>query len=300
MKKVIFKGAGVALITPFDLNNNVNFEKLDELIEYQIAHGSDAIIICGTTGEASTLTDSEHTEIIKRTLEKVNNRVPVIAGTGGNDTKHVLELSKKAEDMGVNGLLIVTPYYNKTSQKGLIKHYTTIADSVNIPIILYDVPSRTGMTINPETCKILSDHPNIVAIKDATGNLAKMAEIISLCGDNLQLYSGNDDIITASMSIGAIGVISVLSNINPELVRDITHAALANDFNLSRELQLNNLKVINKLFCDVSPIPVKEALNMMGFNVGICRGPLCELSEQNHKELEDTLLEYRFIRDKEM
>ena len=296
MKKNIFRGSGVALITPFDENNNINYDKLDELIEYQIENKTDAIIVCGTTGESATLTDEEQSEVIKKTLEKVNKRIPVIAGTGTNDTEHTIKLSKNAEALGVDGLLIVTPYYNKTSQKGLIEHYTKIADSVNIPIILYDVPSRTGMTISPETSKILSNHPNIVALKDATGDFSKLSEIMSLCKDNLQIYSGNDDVITPTISLGGIGVISVLSNINPKLTHNIVHSALNNDFKLSKELQLNNLKLINKLFCDINPIPVKEALNMMGFQVGDCRLPLYKLSEKEHNELKETLKEYGLIK----
>ena len=299
MKKNVFKGAGVALVTPFDSDNNVDFVKLEDLIEFQIKSGTDAIIVCGTTGESSTLSDNEHFEIIKRTLKKVNNRIPVIAGAGSNNTMHAIKLSRQAESLGVDGLLIVTPYYNKTSQEGLIKHYFAIADSVNIPIILYDVPSRTGVTINPTTCKELSKHPNIVALKDATGNLSKLGETISLCGSALQIYSGNDDLITASMSLGAIGAISVLSNINPKLVCDITRLALEGDFELSRKLQLKNLKLINKLFSDVNPIPIKDALNMMGFNVGICRPPLYNLSVQNKQELNEELHKCELI-DKEI
>ncbi len=289
MKKTIFTGAGVALVTPMHADGSVNFEKLDELINWQIENGTDAIIACGTTGESATLTHEEHVQVISRTVKTVAGRVPVIAGTGSNHTDYAISLSKEAESAGVDALLVVTPYYNKTSQAGLIRHYTAIADSVSLPIILYNVPSRTGVNILPETYAVLAEHENIAAIKEANGNIAAAAKTLSLCGDKLDLYSGNDDQITPLMSLGAKGVISVLSNVAPRLAHDIAASYLEGDVKKSAELQIGNMDLIQNLFIDVNPIPVKEALNMMGMEVGECRLPLCSLSEAHHEALKKSL-----------
>jgi len=289
MKNTIFTGAGVAIVTPFNEDFSVNYGKLAELIEYQIAHGSDAIIICGTTGESSTLTAGEHSECIRFTVEKVGGRVPVIAGTGSNDTAFAAEHSIQAERDGADALLHVTPYYNKTSQAGLIKHFTYVADRVNIPVILYNVPSRTGMTIAPETYLELSKHPNINATKEASGDISAIAKTVALCGDALHLYSGNDDQITALMALGGKGVISVLSNVAPEIAHGIAAAALANDIAKSAAIQLKYLDLCNDLFCDVNPIPVKEAMNLMGMAVGPCRLPLCEIGAAGREKVRATL-----------
>lgn len=293
MKKLIFKGAAVALVTPMNKDGSVNYKTLSELIEYQILNGTDAIVSCGTTGESATLSEKEHSEIIKFTVNKVNGRIPVIAGTGSNNTPHALELSQNAEKLGCDGLLIVTPYYNKTSQKGLIEHYTYIADRVNLPIITYTVPSRTGVNIKPETHLELSKHPNIVATKEASGNISDVAKIKSLCGDNLHIYSGNDDQIVPFLSLGSMGVISVFSNICPKECHEITQTFFDGDIEKSREMFLHYLDLMNMLFCDVNPIPVKEALNLIGFDCGKCRLPLTSLSQEDHKKLVETLNRYK-------
>lgn len=279
MKNTIFTGAGVAIITPMNDDGTVNYAALGELIEMQIAGGTDAIIICGTTGESSTLTDDEHRECIRYTIEKVNKRIPVIAGTGSNDTAYAIELSKDAEAMGADGLLVVTPYYNKTSQRGLVAHYTAIADAVNIPIILYNVPSRTGVNISLDTYKALAEHKNIVAAKEASGNISAIAKLIAECGDKLDVYSGNDDQIVPIMSLGGKGVISVLSNVLPKETHEMTEYCLKNDFASAAKLQIKYLELINNLFCDVNPIPVKEAMNILGMNVGECRLPLLKMEQ---------------------
>ena len=295
MKKTVFEGAGVAIVTPMNDDFSVNYEKFAELLEYQIANSTDAIIVCGTTGEASTLEDDEHTKVIEFAVKQVNGRVPVIAGTGSNETAYALKLSQDAEKAGADALLIVTPYYNKTSQRGLIAHYNYIADRVNIPIILYNVPGRTGVNIQPATYLELSKHPNIVATKEANGDVGALVETIALCGDNLSVYSGNDNQITSFMSLGAKGVISVLSNIMPQEVHDITAAALNGDFKESARLQIEYLEIANKMFVDVNPIPVKQAMNMMGLNVGPCRLPLVDMSEANAKIVEDVLKKYKLM-----
>lgn len=293
MKKLIFKGAAVALVTPMQEDGSVNYESLEKLIEYQIKNGTDAIVSCGTTGESATLSEKEHSEIIKFTVDKVNGRIPVIAGTGSNNTQHALELSQNAENLGCDALLIVTPYYNKTSQKGLIEHYTYIADRVNLPIITYTVPSRTGVNIKPETHLELSKHPNIVATKEASGNISDVAKIKSLCGDNLHIYSGNDDQIVPFLSLGSMGVISVFSNVCPKECHDITQYFFDGNIEKSREMFLRYLDLMNMLFCDVNPIPVKEALNLIGFDCGKCRLPLTSLSKEDHKKLVETLDQYK-------
>ena len=288
MKKTPFIGSGVALITPFD-DNTVNYKVLEELIEYQIANNTDAIIICGTTGEPATMTESEKKEVIHFTVEKVNKRIPVIAGTGSNCTKTAIEMSKYAESVGVDGVLIVTPYYNKTTQKGLIEHYKAIAENINIPIIMYNVPGRTGLNLLPTTIKELSKIENIVAVKEASGNFSQIAEIANLCGEDIYIYSGNDDQIVPVLSLGGVGVISVLANVAPNETHEIVSKFLKGDIEKSRELQLKLLPLINALFCEVNPIPVKEAVRLIGFNVGNVRLPLVPMSNDNREKLKETL-----------
>ncbi|MDO5125508.1 MAG: 4-hydroxy-tetrahydrodipicolinate synthase [Ruminococcus sp.] len=289
MKNTIFTGAGVAIVTPMNQDGSINFEELGNLIEFNIEKGTDAIIICGTTGESATMSDEEHVECIRYAVEKVNKRVPVIAGTGSNHTEYAVNLSKTAEEIGVDALLVVTPYYNKTSQHGLIKHFTTIAEAVNIPIILYNVPSRTGVNITPETCLELSKIDNIVAVKEASGNISQVAKIASICGDELDIYSGNDDQIVPIMALGGKGVISVLSNCMPTEAHEICQLCLDNKYDEARKLANRLLGFTNALFCDVNPVPVKEALNIMGFNAGPCRLPLVEMTEANVAKLTDEM-----------
>ena len=284
-KKRIFTGAGVAIVTPMNADGSVNYEAMGQLIEQQVTGGTDAIIVCGTTGESSTLTDEEHRRVIQFTVAQVNHRIPVVAGTGSNDTAYCLELSQEAQKMGVDGLLLVTPYYNKCSQKGLIRHYLTVADAVDLPMILYSVASRTGVNILPETLKELSKHPNIVAVKEASGSISQVAKIRHLCGDDLDVYSGNDDQIVPLLSLGGIGVISVLSNLMPKETHDICQLYFDGKVQESAALQLKLLDLINNLFADVNPIPVKEALNMMGFPAGPCRMPLCEIDDGPREKL---------------
>lgn len=296
MKQPIFTGAGVAIITPFTKEGKVNYPALKTILEYQIAHGTDAIVICGTTGESATLSHEEHTEAIRFTVETVAHRIPVIAGTGSNDTAYALHLSNEAEKIGVDGLLMVTPYYNKASQAGLIKHYTYLADRVSTPIIIYNVPSRTGCDVKPETYAELSKHKMIYAAKEASGNISTIAKTISLCEKDFTIYSGNDDQITAIMSLGGKGVISVLSNVAPQVSHDIAAAALAGDFEQSRKLQIEYLELCNALFMDVNPIPVKQAMNMMGFDAGPLRMPLCEMNEANTAKLKAVMEKYGLIK----
>ena len=295
MKKTIFKGAGVALVTPMNKDGSVNYETLEQLIEFQIKNGTDAIITCGTTGESATLTPEEKRKVIKFTIEKTAKRIPVIAGTGCNNTQAALMSSLEAQELGADGLLIVTPYYNKTSQSGLVKHYTYIADRVHIPIILYNIPSRTGVNINPETCAELAKHPNICAIKEASGDISQVAKIKNLCGDNLDIYSGNDDQIVPLLSLGGIGVISVFSNICPRECHLLVKEYLEENTKIASKMQIKYLELMNAMFCDVNPIPVKEALNMMGYNCGGCRMPLDILSEENCKKLENTMKKFSLI-----
>jgi len=293
MRKTLFTGSGVAIVTPFT-EDGVNFEKLGELIEYQISEKTDAIIICGTTGEASTMPDEEHKPAIKYTVDKVNGRIPVIAGTGSNDTKHCIELSKYAEEVGADGLLLVTPYYNKTTQKGLIEHFKAVAKEVNIPIILYNVPGRTGVNIKPETLKVLSEVENIVGVKEASGDIAQVAKIAALCGDDLDIYSGNDDMIVPILSLGGKGVISVVANIVPRDTHDIVEKYLNGDVEGSRKLQLKMLNLINALFIEVNPIPIKTTMNLLGYNVGKVRMPLTDMEEKNLNILKQELIQYGF------
>ncbi len=292
----IFTGAGVAIVTPMNANGSVNFDKLGETIEYQIANKTDAIIICGTTGESSTLTHEEHLACIKYAVDKVAKRIPVVAGTGSNCTETAIYLSTEAEKYGVDGLLIVTPYYNKATQNGLVEHFTSVANSVKVPIILYNVPSRTGCNILPETAiKIAKKASNVVAIKEASGNISQVAKLANLIRENkleFDIYSGNDDQIVPVLSLGGKGVISVLSNIAPEKTHNIVAKYLEGDVKESLKLQLEALNVIDALFCEVNPIPVKAALNMMGFNVGPLRKPLTEIEDVHKETLKAAMTSY--------
>ena len=288
MKKIIFKGCGTAIVTPFT-EDGVNFEEFGRLIEDQIKNKVDSIIVCGTTGEASTMTLEEKKETIKFAVEKVAGRIPVIAGTGGNCTKSVIDMTKYAESIGVDGALIVTPYYNKCTQDGLIAHYKAIAEKTKLPIIVYSVPGRTGVNILPKTCLELSKIENIVAIKEASGNLSQVAEIAALCGDNLNIYSGNDDQILPVLSLGGIGVISVLSNVAPEYTHNMVYNFFEGNTKQATAMQLNAIELVNALFCEVNPIPVKEALNILGWNMGNPRLPLTKLSDNGIKQMENAL-----------
>lgn len=292
MSNPIFTGSGVAIVTPMKSDLTVNYDVLEQLIEFQIENGTDAIIACGTTGESSTLSEEEHCEVLRFVAEKVNKRVPVIGGTGSNDTATAVALSKSAETSGVDALLCVTPYYNKTSQVGLVKHYEKIADSVNLPLILYNVPSRTGCNIQPKTYAELCKHPNIVAAKEASGDISQVALIRSLCGDNLDIYSGNDDQTVPFMSLGALGVISVFANICPKEMHDICQLCLDNDFAQAQKLHFHYLELMNIMFSDVNPIPVKTAMNVLGFDCGECRMPLVPMSTQGYHNLKDCLTKY--------
>lgn len=291
MKKTIFTGAAVAIVTPFN-ENGINFEELKRLIDFNIDNGTDAIVIAGTTGESSTMSDEEHKEAIRFTVEYVNKRIPVIAGTGSNDTAYAVELSKYAESVGVDGILVVTPYYNKATQSGLVKHFTYIADRVNVPMILYNVPSRTGVNILPETYVELAKHPRIVAAKEASGDLSQVAKIKALCGDNLDIYSGNDDQIVPILSLGGKGVISVLSNVMPKEAHEICSLYFEGKIEESAKMQTDYLELINNLFIEVNPIPVKTALGLMGYNVGNLRMPLFAMEGKNLETLKDSLKEY--------
>lgn len=289
----IFTGAGVAIVTPMNEDGSVNFESFRNLVEEQIAGGTDCIVVCGTTGEASTLTHEEHLECIRFVVEVVNKRIPVIAGTGSNCTSTAVYLSKKAEKYGVDGVLVVTPYYNKATQSGLVKHFTTIANAINVPVVLYNVPSRTGCNILPETVvKIISAARNVVAIKEASGNISQVAKLARLTKGAIDIYSGNDDQIVPILSLGGKGVISVLSNIAPKQTHDIVAEYLNGNIEKARELQLEALDLCDALFCEVNPIPVKAALNLMGKNVGILRMPLTEMEEANKEKLKKAMKEY--------
>lgn len=286
----IFTGAGVALITPMNEDGSVNYEKLRELLEFHVANKTDAIIICGTTGEASTLSDEEHLECIRFACEVINKRIPVIAGTGSNCTQSAIELSKEAEKSGVDGLLLVTPYYNKATQNGLKAHYKAIAKEVNVPIILYNVPSRTGTRLAPQTVvDLCHEVPNIVGVKDATGDISEVAELMSLAKGTVDVYSGNDDQIVPVLSLGGKGVISVLSNILPKETHDMVASYLEGDMAKSCEMQLKYFDLVKALFCEVNPIPVKKALNLMGMEVGSLRLPLTEMEDANAKRLEEEM-----------
>lgn len=283
----IFKGAGVAIITPFYEDGSVNYDKLAEILEMQIENKTDCIIICGTTGEASTLSHEEHLEVIRFTVEKVNKRIPVVAGTGSNCTETAIYLSKEAEKSGADGLLVVTPYYNKATQNGLKQHFTAIANAVNIPIILYNIQGRTGVNIQPETiAELYRNVDNIVGVKEASGNISQVARIMQLTNGEIDLYSGNDDQIIPIMSLGGSGVISVLSNIAPEYTHDICAKYMEGDVKTACEMQLKAIPLIDQLFCEVNPIPVKAAMNLMGLNVGPMRMPLTEMEAAHKVNLE--------------
>ncbi|HBE9725860.1 UNVERIFIED_CONTAM: 4-hydroxy-tetrahydrodipicolinate synthase [Clostridioides difficile] len=291
---MLFKGSAVALITPFTEDNNVNFEKLGELIEYHIENGTDALVVCGTTGEATTMSESEIFAVIKYTVEKVNKRIPVIAGTGSNNTMLSVHMSQEAEKLGVDGLLIITPYYNKTNEKGLKLHFETIANSVKLPIILYNVPGRTKVNIKPSVVAELAKIDNIVAVKEASGDLAQVAEIAKLVPKDFAIYSGNDDTILPLLSLGGSGVISVLANICPKETHDLVTKFFEGDIEGSKKLQLDMDALIAALFIEVNPVPVKTAMNILGFNVGNLRLPLAEMEETNLNVLKQELTNFGF------
>lgn len=287
----IFKGSGVAIVTPFT-KTGVDFKKLEELIEWQIENDTDAIIVCGTTGEASTMSEAERKETIKFTVDKVNKRIPVIAGTGSNNTEASINMSKWAESIGVDGLLIITPYYNKTTQKGLVEHFKAIDKNVETPIIIYNVPSRTGMNVEPKTLLSLSNLKNITAIKEASGNISQIAKMKAICGDKIDIYSGNDDQTIPIMSLGGIGVISVLANVIPKDIHNMCMEYLNGNQESALKLQLDTLALNDAIFIETNPIPVKTALNLMGRNVGNLRLPLCDMSEGNLEVLKRELKAY--------
>ena len=292
----VFTGAGVAIITPMKANGEVNYEKLGEFIDYQIENSTDAIVICGTTGEASTLTHEEHIETIRFAADHVKKRVPVIAGTGSNCTETAVYLSQEAQKAGVDACLVVTQYYNKATQKGLIKHYTTVAKSVDLPIIMYNVPGRTGCNIQPETAATLAkDVDNIVAIKAATGNMAQESKTMALAEGRLDMYSGEDGLIVPLMSIGAKGVISVLSNVAPQQTHDICAKFAEGKIEEARQLQFNALELVDALFCEVNPVPVKHALNLQGWDMGPLRMPLCEMEDANLERLRNAMIQYGIL-----
>lgn len=295
MKKNIFTGAGVAIITPFDDAGNINFAELGKIIDNQISEGTDAIIITGTTGESATLSDEEHKAAIKFAVEHTNKRIPVVAGTGSNDTDYAIQLSQYAEEVGADGLLLVTPYYNKCTQKGLIAHYTKIADAVNIPMIVYNVPSRTGVNIKPETYAELAKHQNIVAAKEANGDLSAIVKTRRLCGEDLTIYSGNDDQIIPILSVGGKGVISVLSNVAPKDTHLICQLYFEGKVEAAAKLQIDYSDLIDALFCEVNPIPVKAAMKLLGWNVGNVRMPLSEIEPQHLEIVQAALIAHRLL-----
>ena len=292
----VFKGAGVAIVTPMKANGEVNYERFADLIEFQIANGTDAIIVCGTTGEASTLSHEEHLEVIRYCTEKVAGRVPVIAGTGSNSTETAVYLSTEAEKYGVDGLLLVSPYYNKATQNGLYTHFKTVADAVKLPIILYNVPSRTGCNILPDTIiRLATEVENIVAVKEACGNISQIARLAAKAGGKVDIYSGNDDQIVQILSLGGIGVISVLSNIAPRETHEICEKYFAGDVRGSMELQLRAMDLCDALFCEVNPIPVKKALNLMGMEAGVLRLPLTEMEDTNTEKLKKAMQDFGLL-----
>lgn len=291
----IFTGAGVALVTPMHADGSVNFEKMRELIEFQLANDTDALIICGTTGEATTISDADQIECVRFAKEVAAGRAPVIAGAGSNDTAHCIELAQACEKAGADAVLLVTPYYNKATQKGLILHYTAIANSITIPIILYNVPGRTGCNLAPKTVAELSKVKNIVAVKEASGNLSQVAEIAALVDEDFDIYSGNDDQILPILSLGGKGVISVLSNVAPKQTHDMVMHYLNGDTKAATKLQLEAIELIGALFCEVNPIPVKTALNLMGYEVGGCKLPLCDMEPKNLETLKNAMKNYGLI-----
>ena len=293
MKRPVFTGAAVAIITPMNTDGSVNYEKYRELIEWQIESGTDAIIACGTTGESATLSEEEHSAVIRYAIKKVNKRIPVIAGTGSNCTATAIKLSKEAEKDGADGLLLVTPYYNKATQKGLIAHYTAIAKAVSLPIILYNVPSRTGCNLQPETiAALVKNVKNIVGVKEASGNISQIAKVKLLCGDDIDLYSGNDDQVVPILSLGGIGVISVLSNVAPKETHNMVMDYLNGDLEKAREMQLKALPLIDALFSEVNPIPVKKAMSFMGWEAGPLRAPLSEMEDAHAEVLRQAMKEF--------
>lgn len=296
MKQPVFTGAAVAIITPMHADGTVNFEELGRIIDDQIAHGTDAIVICGTTGESAALSHEEHVECIRFAVKHTAKRVPVIAGTGSNDTAFAIEISKEAEEAGADALLLVTPYYNKTSQAGLIAHYTAIANAVTLPCIIYNVPSRTGVNLQPATLAELAKLPNVNAVKEASGNISQVADIAALCGEELNIYSGNDDQIVPILSLGGKGVISVLSNVAPQQAHDICAAWFSGDTAKSLKLQLKALPLCHALFADVNPIPVKWAMNRLGWNAGPLRLPLVEPSAAVQQSLENEMKAYGVLK----
>ena len=296
MKAPVFRGSSVAIVTPFTPDGQVNYEKFHELVDMQIAGGTAAIVVCGTTGESATLSDDEHIALVKDCVDYVAGRVTVIAGSGSNDTMHALHLSKACEEAGADALLVVTPYYNKTTQRGLVKYYEYLADRVNIPIIVYSVPSRTGMSASVDTLKALSTHPLINGVKDANSNLGGVVATLAACGDELNVWSGNDDETVAMMALGAQGVVSVWANIDPKGVADMTAACLRGDFKSAAAMQLKAQALIKSLFIETNPMPVKAAMNMMGLGVGGVRPPLCEMLPENEDKLRARLLGYGLIK----
>ncbi len=296
MKKTVFTGAGIAIVTPMNADGSINYEQFGKNIDFQVENGTDCILVCGTTGEASTMTDEEHIECIRFAVERVNHRIPVMAGTGSNDTNYAIKLSQEAEKLGADCVLVVTPYYNKTSQKGLIAHFTAIADSINIPVFLYNIPPRTNINISIDTFVELSKHPNIVGVKEAGGSVGYAAKIIEACGDNLDVYSGDDGLTVPMMSVGAKGVISVLSNIMPKETHELCQLCLDNNFAEAGKLQIKYLEMIDNLFCDVNPIPIKEAMNIMGMNAGTLRLPLIETDDSKKKIIADSMRKLGLIK----
>lgn len=294
MKKSLFIGCGTALVTPFT-KENIDFDTFKKLIDFQLQQGVDALIVLGTTGESSTMSLEEKKQVAKFVIDNVHKQVPVIVGAGGNNTKSVIEFSKYAENVGADGLLLVTPYYNKTTQNGLIMHYTEIAKNTSLPIILYNVPSRTGLNIEPKTCLELSKIPNIIAIKEASGNISQIAKISSLCGDNLHIYSGNDDQTLPILSLGGIGVISVLSNIAPKFVHNMVFDYLSGNYTLAKDSQIKAISLIDSLFCETNPIPIKSALSMIGYDSMRVRLPLVPMSIEKQQILEKEIKKFNLI-----
>ncbi len=294
MKKTIFTGSGVAIVTPFD-ENGVNFDKLGEMLEWHVQEGTDAIIICGSTGEPSTMPDEEHISVIEYAVKKIAGRIPVIAGTGSNETVHAIKLSKAAEKAGCDGVLVVTPYYNKATQKGLYLHYKAIAESINIPIIMYNVPARTNVSISLDTLEKLAKIDNIVALKEASGDIAYLSHVAARVPE-IAIYSGNDDMIIPAMSVGGVGVISVAANLMPKYMHDMCQNYLDGDVKTAAKMQLDIMDLVDKLFIEVNPIPVKTAMNMVGWGVGDLRMPLCEMEEANAQKLKESLAKYGLLK----
>lgn len=296
MSKPIFTGSGVAVVTPMNSDGSVNYDQLGKIIDFHIENGTDAIVSCGTTGESAVLNHKEHCDVISYTVERVNGRIPVIAGTGSNDTNYAVELTKSAKDIGVDAVLSVTPYYNKTSQQGLVTHFTKIADSVDIPIILYNVPSRTGCNIQSATYAKLCKHPNIVAAKEASGDLSAIATTMAMCGDDLDVYSGADEQTVPIMALGGLGVISVFANILPKEMHTITQLMLDGKYTEAAKIHLEYLELMNALFSDVNPIPVKAAMKLIGFDCGECRLPLVPMNDNAYANLKACMDKYGILK----